>query len=155
MEKALKKLYQMDKNERDQYYKKMHEMKFKSIQTLSSLNVSTDYCFEAEQVQIICRNCNKKLFTGADLVYREPSYYCTNLSFIENLIHFKEKKFYCSDKSCNKELGQLVEFRKQDTMHMIDIKGIKFMYPRSSTAQVKSQWKKVNEFEIKQMKNGH
>ncbi len=152
MELALKSLHQMDRQAYNSYYQKFHDDLSQSITKQLSSSESKEskknFLYDPKQVKLQCRNCSRDLFRGSDLFYREPSYYCTNKNFIENLIIINGAKFNCADKSCNHEIGRLVEIRKSKPMHMIDIKGVKFKFPNSSSATVISKWSRVNQFEI-------
>lgn len=103
--------------------------------------------YQPYAVKVHCRDCSRELFKGSDLVYREPSYYCRNTRFINShiSIDMHSKKFHCSDGSCRKELGRLVEFRNKPSMYMIEIKGIKLLTPSGEFVGV-SKWSKLLEY---------
>jgi len=143
MNNALCELSKLDRNEFEnlnEYFNslKLKKMKIDLCKSENEAIEAKEFAFKSTKVEIKCRNCSKTLFAGSDLVFREPSYYSTNLNFIKNLITCSnDKYFYCSDKSCSLKLGQVVSFRKQPDMYMILIEGIKFKFPNESSYTVK------------------
>ena len=130
---------------------KLKKIKESSLESdLQSVKRTIKGSHPARSVTIHCKDCSRKLFTGSDMVHREPSYFCTSEKFIRDCIKVngKTRKFTCSDMSCCRELGRLVDFRNRLPMHMIEIKGIKLLMPDGSYVSV-SKWSKVEEiFEI-------
>lgn len=102
---------------------------------------------DSSLVNVHCRDCSKKLFNAKHLKYREPSYICVSEEFTEKHIEidFQSRKFKCSEKSCNKELGRLIEMRNSSPLYMIDIKGVKFYLP-SNEVKPFSQWILVRDY---------
>ena len=102
----------------------------------------------AGSVQVHCRECSNFLFKGSDLRYRTPSYICTNKEFIQEKIGIdrETKKFSCSNKSCNRELGRLVELRNRPPLHMIDIKGIKLLVRGTNFISSIKKWSQVLQY---------
>lgn len=146
MNKALCGLSKLDRNEFEKLNEQFNSLKIKKISLdlfkkeneAIEANEARNFAFKSTIVEIKCRNCSKTLFAGSDLIFREPSYYSTNLNFIKNLITCSnDKYFYCSDKSCNQKLGQVVSFRKQPDMYMVLIDGIKFKFPNNSSYTLK------------------
>ena len=110
--------------------------------------------FKPHSIKVHCKDCSKELFTGADIRCRSLSYYCISRHFIERHIRVnnEDKKFFCSDSSCNKDLGRLVEFRNAKSMFMIDIKGIKWLTSNGKSFESIKKWSKVAEmFKIEQI----
>ena len=158
MENALKEFSKMKKSDIEHELDKFNVVLLSNLtkelisrsNSSYSMDVATSYPFKSSQVMINCRSCNKFLFHGNDLRYREPAYYCVSNVF-KNEVKQEAKKLYCSNLSCNKSLGQLVEMRKSQPLLMIDIKGIKFSFQKNESL-VFSQWSKVRDyFEIKRL----
>ena len=158
MENALKEFSKMKKSDIEQELNKynialLNNLTYELISRSNSsysMDVATSYPFKSSQVLINCRGCNKFLFNGGDLRFREPSYYSVSASF-RNEVKQDAKKLYCPNLSCNKSLGQLVEIRKSQPLLMIDIKGIKFSFQKNGS-EIFSKWSKVADlFEIKSL----
>ena len=154
MKAALQEFHSLSESE---FIKRYNEMRVKRISSLNSSasidSISDKPQFSSTQVKVHCRNCNRELFEASDLRYREPAYFSCNNHFIKNLIAIDgdKQKFFCSDKSCNKELGRVVSMKRGNDLYMIDIDGIKFKTPRSpgDSYEIIKKWNKVSKlFEV-------
>jgi len=151
MNQALKEMNSTDSDKLNEIYEAYHVQKVSECQqarsSKTSFSVIRRPIYEAEDFTIHCRNCSNKLFSGSDLVHRDPSYYCTDKRFIKELIQVdsRTEKFFCFDKSCCNELGRLVKFRNRSPMFMIEIKSIKFLRP-DGRFELISKWSKVLDY---------
>ena len=107
-------------------------------------NVDKSFLYKSERVQILCRDCGAKICNGSEIKYRDPNYVCENRVLSER-VRTNDKKFFCSKKLCNKELGKLMDLKKSSSLCILDIKGVKFELP-DSDVKVISKWSKANEF---------
>ena len=153
---ALDQLEKLDPAQYSKEYNKYYCLKIKKS-VMSNLSSSSkpvqEPKYSPHSIKIHCRDCSRELFKASDLKYREPSYFCLNAQFIETKIKVDSstKKFFCSDGSCNKELGRLVEFKSKQTLHMIEIRGIKFVDQFGNAKNV-SKWNKAKElFQINEL----
>ena len=66
--------------------------------------------------------------------------------FIQNMIitDSEKGKFFCSTKSCGRELGRLVQIRRSNPLYMLEIKAIVFNLPNNKRVPF-SKWSKVTE----------
>lgn len=150
MDRALAQMRKLNKSDLEEIYNlylaKKVESSLKSIPSVLKVN-EPKFKFKAHSIKVHCKDCSKELFTGADIKYREPSYFSINRTFIERhvTINNANQKFYCSDMSCNKELGRLVMFKNSKTLYMIEIKGVKWLTPSSKSFESIKKWSKVAE----------
>jgi hypothetical protein len=94
-------------------------------------------------VDVHCRKCDAFLFNTKDLKHRDPNYICISRQFIDEKItkSIYDKKYKCSNSSCNLELGELIIKRNAKPLHMVSIKAIKFVSPNS--VSLFKQWNEV------------
>ncbi|CAF0722745.1 unnamed protein product [Brachionus calyciflorus] len=146
MEQALKIFNAIEKNQF------LNEFNFKQAKLLSMIrSLSNNYnqiekiLMDSSRVDVHCRDCSQFLFNGSNLRYREPSYFSICKLFKDNMINvdISKQKFFCSVKSCGKELGRLVQIRNSSPLYMIDIKGITFKFPGNKMVPY-SKWSGIS-----------
>ena len=115
-----------------------------SMLSARSAKTESNHLIRPDYVKILCRDCSKMVCNGDHIKYREPNYICEPRVLLSK-VNEVDKKFYCLTKSCNKELGKLMEIRNASPFYILDIKGIKFEMP-GLEVQVFGKWSKVTDY---------
>jgi hypothetical protein len=94
---------------------------------------------------ILCKDCSEVLCQASELRYREPSYICASENFEKKIkVDYTAARFYCRNKSCERELGKTLIFAKgkKREAFIVDIKGVKFIF-HGKTIESYSKWSKI------------
>jgi hypothetical protein len=159
MNEALHEFRTMDRNKFNLEYNKFYSQLEKQItlQKTTSAFTFSNYNLnfsgnsltrpDSTSIKIHCRTCGVLFFKGSDLKHRDPNFVCICKNFIKNKCNIIENdKLYCSNESCTREIGRLIQMRKSLPLYMIDIKGIKFFNPKKGDYEVFSKWQQAMKF---------